>query len=159
MPFKISFQGTFDCNSRAAVRSALLKIKEEIKWFICDKTILVLIFHKEILIYNLLSAEFCFVDSVNRESLNLIETCIFVICLDDSIPLSFNHQTSIDETNMGYRDDVSLATQMLHGFGTKVNSCNRWFDKTMQVSPILCVHTEICYICQIVWCHISLFKF
>ena len=75
-----------------------------------------------------------FTDSTNRDSLDLIETCIFVLCLDDSIPLSFNHQTSIDETNMGFRDDVSLATQMLHGFGTKTNSCNRWFDKTMQVN-------------------------
>ena len=86
---------------------------------------------------------------MNRESLNLIETCIFVICLDDSIPLSFNHQTSIDETNTGFRDDVSMATQMLHGFGTKVNSCNRWFDKTMQVSPIPRLHKKIRRICQL----------
>ncbi len=73
-------------------------------------------------------------DAVNRESLDMIERCIFVLCLDNSIPLSFNHQNSVDETTMNLRDDCSLAYQMLHGFGPKVNSCNRWFDKTMQVS-------------------------
>ncbi len=82
--------------------------------------------------------------SVNRDSLDLIERCIFIVCLDDPIPLSFNHQTSIDETNMGFRDDVSLATQMLHGFGTKVNSCNRWFDKTMQVKTTILPHPSPC---------------
>ena len=73
-------------------------------------------------------------DSVNRDSLDLIERCIFVLCLDNPTPLSFNHQNSIDETEMNKRDNVSLASQMLHGLGPKVNSCNRWFDKTMQVS-------------------------
>ena len=68
--------------------------------------------------------------------MDLIERCIFILCLDDSIPLSFNHQKSIDETSRDIRDDVSLATQMLHGFGSNVNSCNRWFDKTMQVGGL-----------------------
>ena len=58
---------------------------------------------------------------------------MFVLCLDKQIPIAFNHQRSIDETNMNMRDDVSLLLQMLHGHGSKINSSNRWFDKTMQV--------------------------
>ena len=73
-------------------------------------------------------------EPVNRESLKLIEESIFVLCLDSSLPLSFNHQSSVDETCMNVRDDVSLASQMLHGMGSRHNSANRWFDKTMQVS-------------------------
>ena len=72
-------------------------------------------------------------DSTNRDSLDTIERCLFVLSLDKRIPISFNHQRSIDETNMNIRDDVSLLLQMLHGHGSKVNSSNRWFDKTMQV--------------------------
>ncbi|CAH1795027.1 unnamed protein product [Owenia fusiformis] len=71
-------------------------------------------------------------DSTNRDTLDMIERCIFVLCLDKPMPLSFNHQRSIDETMHNLRDDVSLASQMLHGSGSKYNSCNRWFDKTMQ---------------------------
>lgn len=71
-------------------------------------------------------------DSTNRDSLDAIERSIFVLCLDKGIPISFNHQNSIDETNRHIRDDVSLAFQMLHGMGTNHNSANRWYDKTMQ---------------------------
>ncbi|XP_052069853.1 choline O-acetyltransferase-like [Mytilus californianus] len=71
-------------------------------------------------------------DSTNRDSLDAIERCIFVLCLDKGIPLLFNHQNSIDETNKNIRDDVSLAFQMLHGMGTNLNGANRWYDKTMQ---------------------------
>lgn len=71
-------------------------------------------------------------DPINRESLDLIQRCMFVLCLDRSIPVAFNHQRSIDETSMNLRDDVSQSLQMLHGQSSKVNSCNRWFDKTMQ---------------------------
>ena len=78
-----------------------------------------------------------FADPVNLESLATIERCIFVLCLDRAIPISFNHQRSVDETSGNLRDDVSLILQMLHGHGSKVNSCNRWFDKTMQVRVIL----------------------
>ena len=79
-----------------------------------------------------------FPESVNRDSLDLIERCIFVINLDDAVPVSFNYQTNananVNAKKINFRDNVSLAKQMLHGFGSNVNSCNRWFDKTMQVN-------------------------
>ncbi|KAL5018091.1 hypothetical protein ScPMuIL_003813 [Solemya velum] len=71
-------------------------------------------------------------DPTNRDYLDQIEHCLFVVCLDKCVPITFNHQNSIDETQQNLRDDVSLALQMLHGHGTSSNSCNRWFDKTMQ---------------------------
>ncbi|KAL4240512.1 hypothetical protein ACF0H5_001303 [Mactra antiquata] len=71
-------------------------------------------------------------DASNRDCIEQVENCMFILCLDRSIPISFNHQRSMDETSMNVRDDVSLILQMLHGHGTKINSCNRWFDKTMQ---------------------------
>ena len=77
-----------------------------------------------------------FTDPDNRDGLGMIERSSFVLCLDKSIPLSWNHQSSIDETRMSIRDDVSLASQMLHGQGSKINSSNRWFDKTMQVQML-----------------------
>ncbi|KAH3861620.1 hypothetical protein DPMN_024553 [Dreissena polymorpha] len=58
---------------------------------------------------------------------------MFVLCLDKSIPIPVNHQRSVDETTiMDLLDDVSLSTQMLHGQGIKINSCNRWFEQTIQ---------------------------
>lgn len=73
------------------------------------------------------------VDAVNRASLSAIEGCMFILCLDKSMPLSFNHQQSVDETSKNLRDDTSLALQMLHGHGASHNAANRWFDKTLQV--------------------------
>ncbi|KAK2169375.1 hypothetical protein LSH36_10g01024 [Paralvinella palmiformis] len=69
-------------------------------------------------------------DSVNRDSLDLIERCIFILCLDEMVPASKNHHVPTQTSNI--RDDTSMAKQMLHGHGSKYNTCNRWFDKTMQ---------------------------
>ena len=73
------------------------------------------------------------VDPINAESLRSIETSIFILCLDKSIPICYNHHRSIDDTDHKQRDDNSLALQMLHGQGTQLGGCNRWYDKTMQV--------------------------
>ena len=67
-------------------------------------------------------------DSTNRDSLDMIERCIFVLCLDgkmDYPPAEVGKP--IDS------DDEPLAHHMLHGGGTDKNTGNRWFDKTMQV--------------------------
>lgn len=61
-------------------------------------------------------------DKVNRESVNSIQKSIFTVCLDKPVP-----RVSDDV----YRNHV--AGQMLHGGGSKLNSGNRWFDKTLQV--------------------------
>nr|XP_022319344.1 choline O-acetyltransferase-like [Crassostrea virginica] len=71
-------------------------------------------------------------ESTNRDSLDAIERSIFVLCLDSAVPVTLNHRNSIDEIQNNVRDDVSLASQMLHGLGTRINSANRWYDKTMQ---------------------------
>uniref|UniRef100_A0ABI7XVD7 Choline/carnitine acyltransferase domain-containing protein n=1 Tax=Felis catus TaxID=9685 RepID=A0ABI7XVD7_FELCA len=60
-------------------------------------------------------------DKVNRESVRSIQKSIFTMCLDAPMP-----RVSEDV----YRRHV--AGQMLHGGGGKLNSGNRWFDKTLQ---------------------------
>ncbi|XP_066466692.1 carnitine O-acetyltransferase [Tiliqua scincoides] len=60
-------------------------------------------------------------DKTNKESVRSIEKSIFTICLDAPIP-----RVSDDV----YRSRV--AAQMLHGGGSRWNSGNRWFDKTLQ---------------------------
>ncbi|KAL6042185.1 hypothetical protein STEG23_001885 [Scotinomys teguina] len=60
-------------------------------------------------------------DKVNRESVSSIQKSIFTVCLDKPVP-----RVSEDV----YRNQV--AGQMLHGGGSKLNSGNRWFDKTLQ---------------------------
>ncbi|XP_072038688.1 choline O-acetyltransferase-like [Amphiura filiformis] len=66
-------------------------------------------------------------DSTNRDSLDMIERCIFVLCLDS--PMGF---PPAEVGKPMDADDEPLAHQMLHGGGSHLNSGNRWFDKTMQ---------------------------
>ncbi|XP_041364367.1 choline O-acetyltransferase-like [Gigantopelta aegis] len=63
-------------------------------------------------------------DPSNRESLELIEQSIFILCLDDGTVPRYESSKKLDDT--------ALALHMLHGQGTNVNTCNRWFDATMQ---------------------------
>ncbi|XP_068114936.1 choline O-acetyltransferase [Hyperolius riggenbachi] len=57
-------------------------------------------------------------DSTNRDSLDMIERCMCIVCLDAPTGLETN------ETNR--------ALQLLHGGGIDKNGGNRWYDKPMQ---------------------------
>ncbi|KTG35733.1 hypothetical protein cypCar_00024066 [Cyprinus carpio] len=57
-------------------------------------------------------------DSTNRDSLDMIERCLCLVCLDEP---SGTEQT-----------DTNRALLMLHGGGTDKNGGNRWYDKPMQ---------------------------
>lgn len=60
-------------------------------------------------------------DSTNRDSLDMIERCICLVCLDSPSGVELN--------------DTTMALQMLHGGGCHKNGANRWYDKPMQVKP------------------------
>uniref|UniRef100_A0A8C5HHY0 Choline O-acetyltransferase n=1 Tax=Gouania willdenowi TaxID=441366 RepID=A0A8C5HHY0_GOUWI len=58
-------------------------------------------------------------ESTNRDSLDMIERCLCVVCLDEgSAPLL---------------NDTNRALMMLHGGGVAKNGGNRWYDKPMQL--------------------------
>jgi hypothetical protein len=67
---------------------------------------------------------FYLIDSINKESFDLIEKAICIICLDKKV----------DSSDL-YGDDEYLknGNQILNGAGIEFNSANRWFDKTLQV--------------------------
>uniref|UniRef100_A0A3Q2Q4P6 Carnitine O-acetyltransferase n=1 Tax=Fundulus heteroclitus TaxID=8078 RepID=A0A3Q2Q4P6_FUNHE len=60
-------------------------------------------------------------DRTNKESVRAIQKSIFTVCLDAPM------LRVSDEMYMS-----RVAAQMLHGGGTRWNSGNRWFDKTLQ---------------------------
>ncbi|TNN80943.1 Choline O-acetyltransferase [Liparis tanakae] len=57
-------------------------------------------------------------ESTNRDSLDMIERCLCLLCLDDASGLAVN--------------DTTRAMLMLHGGGVAKNGGNRWYDKPMQ---------------------------
>uniref|UniRef100_A0A8C7GYU6 Carnitine O-acetyltransferase n=1 Tax=Oncorhynchus kisutch TaxID=8019 RepID=A0A8C7GYU6_ONCKI len=60
-------------------------------------------------------------DKINKESVRAIQKSIFTVCLDAPMP---------QMSEQRYQSRV--AAQMLHGGGSRWNSGNRWFDKTLQ---------------------------
>lgn len=60
-------------------------------------------------------------DKLNQESVRMIETGLFSLCLDSPV-------MRISDEKYASRK----AAQILHGGGTFSNSGNRWFDKTLQ---------------------------
>nr|XP_055055506.1 carnitine O-acetyltransferase isoform X2 [Misgurnus anguillicaudatus] len=60
-------------------------------------------------------------DKTNEESVRAIQKSIFTVCLDAPMP---HKSDEMYWTRAGF--------QMLHGGGSRWNSGNRWFDKTLQ---------------------------
>lgn len=70
----------------------------------------------------------CPADSTNRDSLDMIERCICLVCLDAPGGMELSH--------------TNRALQLLHGGGCSKNGANRWYDKSLQVrllDPHTCV--------------------
>lgn len=57
---------------------------------------------------------------MNRESVELMERCVCVVCLDDPAGLE--------------PSDANRAALVLHGGGRDKNGANRWYDKPLQVT-------------------------
>ena len=74
-------------------------------------------------------------DTVNSASLEMLETCLLVLCLDQET------QNRSDKE----RSHKEMFRQMLTGGGTRQNGANRWFDKTVQVILTLDGVCGICY--------------
>lgn len=76
-------------------------------------------------------------DEHNARIIELIEQALCLICLDESLPITFNANGFNGATPSvhfaGDRDETNMAHEMIHGGGSECNSANRWFDKTMQV--------------------------
>lgn len=76
-------------------------------------------------------------DERNQRNLELIETALVVLCLDEPLGRNFNARGFTGATPSmhmaGERDETNMAHEMIHGGGSEFNSANRWFDKTMQV--------------------------
>ncbi|KAM4636173.1 choline O-acetyltransferase [Discoglossus pictus] len=73
-------------------------------------------------------------DSTNRDSLDMIERCMCIVCLDAPTGMEMN--------------EANRALQLLHGGGYDKNGANRWYDKPMQfvvgrdgVSGTICEHS------------------
>ncbi|XP_006874677.1 PREDICTED: choline O-acetyltransferase [Chrysochloris asiatica] len=73
-------------------------------------------------------------DSTNRDSLDMIERSICLMCLDTPGGVELN--------------DTNMALQLLHGGGCSKNGANRWYDKSLQfvvgrdgVCGVVCEHS------------------
>ncbi|PAV79843.1 hypothetical protein WR25_01959 [Diploscapter pachys] len=60
-------------------------------------------------------------DSTNASNLQSVEDALFLVCIDEHT-----------EPPTGYTPQDELCTMTLTGGGSKKNSLNRWFDKTVQ---------------------------
>ena len=62
-------------------------------------------------------------DKKNASNMEEIQSSIFVLCLDKSMT---GNDQEVAPRNV-------TASQVLHGGGAKLNSGNRWYDKTLEV--------------------------
>ncbi|XP_076455227.1 choline O-acetyltransferase-like [Babylonia areolata] len=70
----------------------------------------------------------------NLQNLEALENCLVVVCLDKPSRGSVSSRSSsgAPDGEGEHREVVSQAYYGIHGDGTAFNSCNRWFDKTVQ---------------------------
>ncbi|MFH4982271.1 hypothetical protein AB6A40_008980 [Gnathostoma spinigerum] len=62
----------------------------------------------------------------NEESLSLVRSAIFFVCIDEA------DSTSANSSNRGWNSEQNCH-RVLHGCGTKNGSLNRWFNATCQL--------------------------
>lgn len=76
-------------------------------------------------------------DEQNSRNIELIEQSLILLCLDETLPPSFNARGFVGATPSCHtahdRDETNMAHEMIHGGGSQCNTANRWFDKTMQI--------------------------
>ncbi|XP_064457928.1 choline O-acetyltransferase-like isoform X1 [Ornithodoros turicata] len=69
--------------------------------------------------------------NVNQASLQSLETCLLIVCLDQPLHLRPNYSTIRRESFT--LDLAAMAAHLLHGGSADANAANRWYDKFMQV--------------------------
>ncbi|XP_054156142.1 choline O-acetyltransferase-like [Oppia nitens] len=71
---------------------------------------------------------------INKQSLKYLETCLFIVCIDDFVSNKTikNHQRR-DSIQMARMDPQYMASMVLHGGGSQLYTPNRWFDKFLQI--------------------------
>ncbi|CAG5121005.1 unnamed protein product, partial [Candidula unifasciata] len=67
-------------------------------------------------------------DETNRISLQTLENCLFLVCLDKATVPSFGCSRKDLVTDLTARTH-----HIIHGQGVRNNTCNRWMDKTIQL--------------------------
>uniref|UniRef100_A0A182F6G1 Choline O-acetyltransferase n=1 Tax=Anopheles albimanus TaxID=7167 RepID=A0A182F6G1_ANOAL len=84
--------------------------------------------------------ELLLLEETNARNIELIETALVLVCIDEPLPLTYNARgfngSPAGAHYAGGRDESNMAQEMIHGGGSAFNSANRWFDKTMQL--IIC---------------------
>ncbi|XP_023238363.1 choline O-acetyltransferase-like isoform X1 [Centruroides sculpturatus] len=68
-------------------------------------------------------------NETNKKSLGIIETCLFVICMDDSVKMAKNEMESKTFSDVRLE---KMAHHILHGNRIGHSSANRWFDHFIQ---------------------------
>lgn len=74
-------------------------------------------------------------DEGNKAALEELESCLFLVCLDDDTQNPTDQERSLH----------SRFRQMLSGNGPFLNGTNRWFDKTMQLIASSDGNVGMCY--------------
>ncbi|XP_011505793.1 PREDICTED: choline O-acetyltransferase [Ceratosolen solmsi marchali] len=73
-------------------------------------------------------------NELNRRSIELLENCLCIVCIDDDVlPTTFNNPYRKEDCWLGNRDYANVLHHALHGGGSRYFAANRWFDKTVHI--------------------------